>query len=74
MLIRHLHFEEGLAACMSGAERKANPYPRWGSAWIAWLAGWDEAHAALGIPGNGRGVPAATAAFDFLPPDAAIAG
>ena len=42
------YFKEGMNTHRSGIGREGNPYPRWTSQWIAWLAGWnvsEEEHA-----------------------------
>jgi hypothetical protein len=34
-------FEDGMMSQRAGCERGNNPYSRWTSEWIAWLAGWN---------------------------------
>ena len=35
------HFQEGINSRQAGIRRGENPYPRWTSEWVAWLAGWN---------------------------------
>jgi hypothetical protein len=34
-------FEDGMTSQRAGVGRGKNPYSRWTSEWIAWLAGWN---------------------------------
>jgi hypothetical protein len=35
------HFQQGLISRRSDIGRGENPYSRWTSEWVAWLAGWN---------------------------------
>ncbi len=34
-------FEDGIVSHRAGGDRDENPYSRWTSEWVEWLAGWN---------------------------------